>query len=215
MEFEAFSSRDAASRAAAGYLETALRRHLRQHGQAALAVSGGSSPEACFRLLAQAELPWNKVKITLTDERSTPVTDAASNEGMLRRSLLTRRAAAAEFVPLQPGALERLPRPCACTLAGMGEDGHFASIFPDHPDLSSALSPDNQELCFPVTTRASSLPRVSMSLAMLLQSAVIYLLAFGAAKRAIIEAPGGLPVAALLTQQRTPVHVLWAPQEPS
>ncbi len=211
MVIEEFSDREQASEAIARHIQSALQNHLETKPEATFIASGGTSPLQCFKLLSQSELPWERVKVTLSDERSVPVTNENSNEGMLRRTLLTNRAAAAEFVPLEKHALELLAKPFACALVGVGEDGHFASIFPDNVNLPTALALDNTELCFPVTTGASPLPRISMSLALLLQSEVIYLLAFGESKRAIIKSPDDYPVAALLLQQRTPVHVIWAP----
>ncbi len=211
MIVEEFTDRDQASAAIAAYIHNALRNHLKRQADATLVASGGASPQHCFTLLSQSGLPWDRVRVTLSDERTVAVTNKNSNEGMLRGTLLTNRAAAAKFVPLEKYSLQLLAKPFACTLLGVGEDGHFASIFPDNLNLRAALALDNSELCFPVTTGASPLRRISMSLALLLQSKIIYLLAFGESKRTIIDAPDGYPVAALLRQQRAPVHVIWAP----
>ena len=111
--------------------------------------------------------------------------------------------------------LKGLPFPFACSLLGMGEDGHFASLFPDAEDLDKGLITDWQQLWMPVHTAASPHPRVSLTLAALSRSDEIVLLIFGDAKREVIEAaktPGSkLPVSALLLQKRAPVSVLWAP----
>jgi hypothetical protein len=44
-----------------------------------------------------------------------------------------------------------------------------------------------------------------------MQTDLIVLLAFGTAKRRILEAPDGLPVAHVLAQRRAPLRVIWAP----
>ncbi len=207
---ERFPDRTGAARAAAAALADALRARLVAHDRAAIAVSGGTTPAEAFGLLAAEALPWDRVQVTLTDERRVPVDDPASNEGMLRRTLLINGASAAEFVALEADALEALPERFSAVLVGMGEDGHFASIFPDLADLEGALDPDADESCREVRTAASPHPRTTLSVARLLASDLIVLLAFGEAKRAVLEAPDGLPVAALLAQTRTPVRVLWA-----
>jgi 6-phosphogluconolactonase/glucosamine-6-phosphate isomerase/deaminase len=54
------------------------------------------------------------------------------------------------------------------------------------------------------------LPRISMNLAMILQSHLIILLVKGAEKQAVLKAAKtdqGLPVHALLAQTITPVHI--------
>lgn len=208
---EIFPDRTTAARAAATALADALRARLGTQERAAIAVSGGTTPAETFGLLATEDLPWDRVQVTLTDERRVPVDDPASNEGMLGRTLLRGDAAAAAFVRLEEEALAALPERFAAVLLGMGEDGHFASIFPDLPDLAGALDPDVDELCREVRTAASPHPRTTLSYARLLASDLVVLLAFGEAKRAVLEAPGNRPVAALLTQTRTPLRVLWAP----
>ena len=56
------------------------------------------------------------------------------------------------------------------SLLGMGEDGHFASLFPDADKLDEGLKTDWQRLCIPVDTAASPHPRVSLTLAALSRS---------------------------------------------
>ena len=236
-----FASREAASREAARRMAAALRARLAAPGPASLVVSGGATPGRCFELLSREELPWSRVQVTLTDERCVPPGHAASNETMLRRCLLVQAAANAGFVPPETAALATLARPPEVALVGMGEDGHFASIFPDNPALASLLDPDSPTEVADVVTGASEYRRRTVSLSFLLQSRRILLLAFGAAKKRILMAPGKLPVAALLQQQepqqnglqqnglqqkklqtnkrqqtrlsqtRAPVDILWAP----
>ena len=206
-----FSSREEASRESARLIASALRSRLAAPGPASLVVSGGSSPARCFELLSQEDLAWSRVRVALTDERCVPVNHEASNEGMLRQRLLVHRAANAAFVPTDAGALAALERPLDVALVGMGEDGHFASIFPDNPALATLLDPDNMTEVVDITTASSEYRRCTVSLSFLLQSRVILLLAFGEAKRQLMMAPGKLPVAALLQQTQVPVTIHWAP----
>ena len=126
-----FPDRAQATAAATERLEAALREHLDRNGGAALAVSGGTTPEPVFHALAERPLPWECISVTLTDERCVPATDPASNEGLLRRSLFQGAARAARFVPLSDDGVAHLPHRLAAVLLGMGEDGHFASLYPD------------------------------------------------------------------------------------
>lgn len=208
---EVHSDRAAASTVAAELLAAALNDRLSEAAQASLVVSGGSTPAGALEQLAQAPLPWDRISVLLTDERCVPVSDPASNERMVRECLLTGAAAAAGFVRLEPGRKIAAPMPFAAVLAGMGEDGHFASLFPDLDDLEAALDPEAPPGCLTVSTVASPHPRVSLNLAALTAARLVVLLAFGAAKRAVIEAPDAYPVGRLLTQTRAPVRVLWAP----
>jgi len=211
MNLQRYGSRDAASAAAAALMTGALSGRLSRDGQATLVVSGGSSPTASLSRLSATPLDWGRVLVTLTDERCVPVTDEASNERMVRERLLRDKAADAHFVRLDEQGLASLPKPFACSLIGVGEDGHFASLFPDLAELDAALDLDNPNGCVPVHTAASPHPRVSMTLAQLVQSDLLLLLAFGERKLAVLEDPDGLPVAALLNQTRAPLQVIWAP----
>ena len=228
MQFKTFESREAASIAAAEAIAALLERRLDAHEKASLVVSGGTTPSRCFAELADLELDWDNVHVVLSDERWVPADSDDSNEKLVRETLLTGRAAGASLLPVyredtDPAArseeidqaIRLLPFPFACALLGMGEDGHFASLFPDAGNLEAGLDPDNTTLCLPVSTAASPHPRISLTLSALSRSDEIILLVFGAAKRAVLESATSLqselPVARLLLQKRAPVNVYWAP----
>jgi len=222
-----FATRDEASQAAARFIVEQLRDELAASNEAAFVVSGGSSPVKCFEALSKAALPWRRVHVLLSDERWVPPGDSDSNERLVRDHLLVDAAAEARLLPVyaeQATPMSRcvdldieiadVPRPRACALLGMGTDGHFASLFPDATDLDRGLDPKGRRSFMPVTTAASPHPRISMTLPALLDSKAVLLLIFGAEKRAVYEAAraddSSLPVAHLLRQRQSPVHVFWA-----
>ena len=207
MKVQRFSSRDLASKAAASWLTCKIRHSLHADETTGVIVSGGSTPKDCLEHLSKADLPWDRAMVSLTDERCVPVDDAASNEGMLREHFFVDRASAAAFQPVGDLQADSL----SCALVGMGEDGHFASIFPDNPDLESLLDPAAEPQTQQVETAGSEHKRMTLNLAWLLQSDHILLLIFGNAKREIVNNPGELPIAALLSQDQVPVAVYWAP----
>lgn len=92
--------RDAHAAALAETVTTALREALAARGEALLIVSGGRSPVPFLERLAQAELDWSKVLVTLADERWVPGDHPDSNAGLLRKHLFQGPAAAAGFVDL-------------------------------------------------------------------------------------------------------------------
>jgi 6-phosphogluconolactonase len=223
-----FESRDAASLAAADEIAKRLAGRLELQPKASLVVSGGTTPKRCFNELAKTALDWPRVHVLLSDERWVPPDDDDSNEKLVRDTLLQGYAEGAELLPVfsTTTTIERrcdeidrqirlLPFPFACALLGMGEDGHFASLFPDADNLSEGLDVDNERLCIAVNTDASPHPRVSLTLAALARSDSIVLLMFGDKKREIYEQAkskgSDLPVARLLKQKKAPVNVYWAP----
>ena len=171
-------------------------------------MSGGSTPLACYQLLSAKNLDWQEVIITLTDERCVPVTHPDSNTLMIRNHMLVGQAAEGQFIDIRE---VDLTSPFDAVLVGMGEDGHFASIFPDSPQLHDALNLRKPPGWFHTTTSASEHERTSLNLSALIHTSSVILLAFGARKQAILNNPTGFPVAGLLEQEQTPVEIIWAP----
>jgi 6-phosphogluconolactonase len=224
-----FENREEASLAAAKRIVKALQRRLDGNGKASVVVSGGTSPARCFANLAESQaVDWSRVHVVLSDERWVPPDHDDSNEKLVRETLITGAARDASLLPVfrrdidAAGRCKELdeellsvPFPFACVLLGMGEDGHFASLFPDASNLDEGLVTDSKQLCIPVRTAASSHLRISLTLAALSRSDEVLLLIFGDAKREIYEAAkataGTFPVSRLLKQKRAPVRVYWAP----
>ena len=76
-------------------------------GTGFLAVSGGTTPAHFFAELSKAAIDWNKVIVTLVDERLVPPASPRSNARLVADKLLQGPAAAAHFVPLYHGADDR------------------------------------------------------------------------------------------------------------
>jgi 6-phosphogluconolactonase len=222
---ETVETRDHAGRLCADWIAAELRGAITRSGKASFVATGGSTPVECYRHLAAEDLDWSKVSVILSDERWVDTFSEHSNENMVRSSLLVGAASGAHFISLKArrggygeGAKRaeialRALAPFDVVLLGMGEDGHFASLFPGNPALAEGLDLDGGRLCLGVAAGqpAPEIPRVSLTLAALTQSRMIILLISGDAKRAVVEAPDGKPIAALLAQTRTPVRIVWAP----
>ncbi|MDE1893384.1 MAG: 6-phosphogluconolactonase [Xanthomonadaceae bacterium] len=226
-----FSDGQAQALALAERAAAQLRASLAARGEAALAVSGGSTPKLFFAALAQQQLDWSRVHVTLVDERWVPDTDPRSNARLVKSLLLQGDAAAATFVPLYTGdaspeaglaiaraRIDALPRPFDVVVLGMGDDGHTASFFPGGDHLAEALDLDGTASAWPMHAPGAGEPRITLSLPALLQTRALYLLVCGDGKRDLLaDARLGLdearhyPVRAVLTQTRVPVAVYWCP----
>jgi len=223
-----FETRKAASDAAAEKIAAAMKRRLDAQKSASLVVSGGTSPIDCFAALSETDLDWQRVEVLASDERWVPANHEDSNEKLIREGLLTGKATSASFIPFfSPGMspadrcreldedIRFIAFPFACSLLGMGADGHFASLFPDADNLDAGLDPESTTLCIPVTTASSPYARISLTLSALARSDEIVLLFFGDDKRRVFEdAVNGnetYPVRRLLMQKHAPVNSYWAP----
>lgn len=206
-----------------------LAQAIALRGQASLVVPGGRTPAPWFDVLSGTDLFWHRVHVTLTDERWVPREDEASNERLVRERLLRDKAATAKLTGLGSSApdatagaldawqrLRGIERPFDLVVAGMGEDGHFASLFPGDPASLAGLDATQPPACIAVRAGTEPRERISLNLAALLQARQLALLVTGESKLALIEAQQQgaaepLPVRALLHQQRVPLSIWWSP----
>lgn len=225
-QIEVFNSRENLYDAAASVLVSALTTAVAKRGQAGFAATGGTTPAPVYDRLALMTAPWDKVVVTLSDDRFVPPSHAGSNEGLVRRHLLVGEAAKVQFAPLyfegvsqEESALKAeegvaAASPFGAVLLGVGADGHFASLFPGSPVLAQGLDPETERLVLaaPAGHPAPDIPRLSLTFAALTRTDLIVLLVTGEAKRALLEGPidPALPVASILKQDRARVRILWA-----
>ncbi|MGP0172514.1 6-phosphogluconolactonase [Pseudomonas sp. NCHU5208] len=214
------------AKAQAEQVAAALREAVAERGHATLVVSGGRSPVAFFQALSAQALPWNKVLVSLADERWVPVSHADSNEALVRRHLLQGPAAEAHLLGLyrSAGSLEQaaelteqalreLP-PIDVLVLGMGTDGHTASLFPGSPNLPQALQADCPRRCLPML--APSVPHQRLTLTLpVLKAARLQILAIeGQNKLAVLEQalqqrdPHSMPINAFID---APLNIYWCP----
>lgn len=227
MAHHAFSSGESLARNLANDVAAALTRRLVAHGAAGLVVSGGRTPAAFLGELARRDLDWSKVSVTLADERCVPSDDPASNLRFVRGAFANTPASAAALIDIDAAtpdaaarwnaALLQFPRPFAAVILGMGDDGHFASLFPGSPGLAAALNLANTtnvvEGIAPTEPRA----RLSLTLPTLLDTDLLALHITGESKLATLQrasCPGSaleMPVRALLEQRRVRLEIYHAP----
>lgn len=222
---ESFANSDSLADHAAGLVTNALAAAIAQRGAAVLVGTGGRSPAPVYDRLARAPLEWERISVTLSDDRFVPPTSPDSNERLVRERLLIGAAAAAAFTPMSveapsveaaAEAVEAGVRglaPFDVMLLGMGEDGHVASLIPGSPVLAAGMDPAGERFCLGVPAGAGSPPlaRVTLTMRALLQARLTLILISGEAKRRIVEQGNGLPVHALLEQAKAPVRILWTP----
>jgi 6-phosphogluconolactonase len=227
---ETFPTADAWAATIAGRLEETLGAAVLQNGRAVFAGPGGSTPSPIYARLAQADIGWDKIAVTLVDERHVPETSPESNARLIRDVLLHGPAAAARFIPLYSPAVtvDRAAALAAHALAeagdrfdavllGMGEDGHICSMFPNSPTLKTLLTPTLKPTVLGVPPgRDGAAPpqeRLSINLPWLISAGRVILGLKGSVKRSVFEREAGgdpatQPIAALIAA-KVPLEVVW------
>jgi 6-phosphogluconolactonase len=220
-----FATREALMRAAAKRMADALTDAISKHGSACAALSGGGTPAPAYRALAAMPLDWPKITLSLVDERYVPPSDAASNEGLVRRDFKDAFDAGVQFRPMYApptvdqaaDIAERIYAPMRIDIAlmGMGGDGHTASWFPGAAKLGEALDLDNPRTVMALTAAQAdgSCERLTLTRAAFTRIGSVLLLITGADKRARLEAALAgdyAPVAALFAPALPQPEVLWA-----
>jgi len=230
MEEFAFPNRHALATAIAERLADALRDGIKRNGTASLVVPGGTTPVDVFEHLAGADLAWEKINVIPCDERWVAVDHADSNEGLIRRHLMIGKATRAQVctlyrplpspsdtLPDVTRALQTVKRPFDAVFLGMGEDGHFASLFPGRTETASALALDQPQDLMALNTPAKGYPRIGLTLRALTDTRTLILAVPGAAKRVVLQNAiahidkNDLPVAALFRQNRVKVDIMLSP----
>ena len=195
-----------------------------------LALAGGKTPLPIYRTLGQYwSLNGQRARIVPTDDRCVAHDHAASNIAALRTTFGdSADCLAITSVDGDTNASLREARSILsnidtfdAVLLGMGEDGHFASLFPGAINLREGLAPDARDDA--ILTTPDPLPpeapfrRISLTLPRLLNTRELHLCITGARKLDVLQQAASqstdlpYPVAALLRQTALTVHVHWSP----
>lgn len=192
-----------------------LNESLSLFGHASLIVCGGSSPISIFKDLSKSEINWSKITISLVDDRLVDSQHNDSNEKLVNDYLKTDKASSAKFISLcnESELLLKIIRPFSVMLLGMGEDGHFASLFPDlidkNPEYFNKKSTPKLIQTEPMGSPCHK--RISMNLSMILQSNNIYLLIPNQKKLEVFnnaKIDKSLPLYYLLNQDISKVEII-------
>jgi 6-phosphogluconolactonase len=196
------------AQSAAARLVVRLLDAQAERGLASIVLTGGRTADLIYRAMADSPalsaVDWRRVDVWWGDERFLPDGDPDRNETQARAALLDR-------LPLDPARVHPMPaarsgldpesaaaryadelaasaRPGTATLPhfdllllGVGEDGHVASVFPEHPSAYETR---------PVAgvRGAPKAPpnRVTLTLPAINTAAEVWLLATGSEKAGVI-----------------------------
>ena len=228
IQLSKFAKVEHLNRSFARRISQMLNAGIEEAGRASLVVSGGRTPAALFETLSKTNVDWSKVDISLADERWVDVEDDASNEKMLRSTLLKNNASAANFIGLKTSHsdatdaveqctsnLAQIHMPFDVLILGMGEDGHTASLFPCSAEVNQGLDLESGNTYIAVQPKTAPNQRMSLTLPALLNSKHIFLHLTGESKKQALEqAVAGEDEAAtpiLAVINNATVELMWAP----
>lgn len=203
-----------------------LNAGIAENGTASMVVSGGSTPKALFEKLSHVDLPWEKVTISLVDERWVDPEHKDSNEYLVKTHLLKNNAKSASFIGLKnraetakTGVAQCLKEisvfsiPFDVVILGMGDDGHTASFFPGAAALDEALSTD--DACIALMPPKAPYERITLSRNRLLDTRSLLLHIEGENKYHVyLEAlkdgsTEAMPIRAMIRQDILPLEVYY------
>ena len=175
------------------------------HGEFNLCLTGGTTPERTYDLLAtrfELSVDWKEVHFYWGDERSVPPDDPASNYAMANRTILSK-------LKIKPDQIHRIhgeDAPAAAAheyedqlrermnlgdaefprfdlmLLGLGDNCHMLSLFPGIPALH-----EQHRLVVPVEVEDKVRNRITLTAPVMNNSARIMFLVSGEKKAAAVK----------------------------
>lgn len=180
---------------AAMIMQLNIEKTLHKKGACSVLLTGGKSGSRLYK--AWSLLPGFKalsgVNFYLGDERCVHHSDPMSNFGMIMRdlfdgiiqpgcNLIGPQVDSKKIEDLISNYESKLPKFFDLAIFGIGDDGHFASLFP----FSSALNERTRRVAY-ITAPIYPYSRITITPALILSSNSIYALAPGLEKGAILK----------------------------
>ena len=191
---------------------------IQQRGRFTIVLAGGNTPQGVYRMLRGADTDWSGWQVYFGDERCLPAIDPDRNSRMAAEAWLDHVAIPKSQVHTLPAA--RGARAAAqayantlrhvgdfdLVLLGLGEDGHTASLFPDHDWGADADAADTLAVFDAPKPPAQ---RVSLSARRLSRARAVLFLVTGEAKHdAVTRWRAGADIPAHAIQPQAGVDVL-------
>ncbi|PRX32458.1 6-phosphogluconolactonase [Orenia metallireducens] len=173
-----------------------IKKLLQEKDYLVLGIVGGSSVAGVFSYLKEYSINWNKVHIFMADERLVPLDSDESNYKLAKEAFLDELLASGELAEenLHPfvyksnqgdyglnSYIEELNRyggRMDMLLLSAGEDGHTASLFPNHPSIKQ----EDKSYILVDNSPKPPVKRISASKNLLLKAKESFLLFFGEQK---------------------------------
>ncbi|MBL0848492.1 MAG: 6-phosphogluconolactonase [Candidatus Liberibacter ctenarytainae] len=210
---------------------TQLSLGITKRGYASLALSGGLTPQIFLRELSVINIDWDKILITLVDERFVPLEDPRSNQAFLSKYFFKNKAQKSSFIALyslgkdleesiqiaNDKIQESICFPFDVVVLGMGTDGHTASFFPQGNTLFTALDANTPRSVIAIKDGITHEQRITMTFSALYDARFLAVHIEGAKKKHTLDqAIAGfdtmkMPIRSILWHAHSLVEIYWAP----
>jgi len=188
------NSPEEVAREAADYLYRKITDCAVENGICHVVLPGGTTPAYCISLLAEKNLPWDKIHWYPGDERCYPIGHKDRNDTMIKNRLFIQEGSMKENfhpIPAELGPVHGAESYASLieeisefdvVVLGMGEDGHTASLFPGNEALNNiaAVVPVHDSPKLPGE-------RVSIGLDMLKYAGECIIIATGSGKKDALD----------------------------
>lgn len=142
--WHSFMNADELEQGVVAEIQRQARLAIDMHNSFSIVLSGGTTPRRVYEALRHIKTEWRSWHIYFGDERCLPIGDAERNSSMAAHAWLDYveiPATQIHTIPAEKGAAigaeayARIVDKIAIfdlVLLGLGEDGHTASLFPNH-----------------------------------------------------------------------------------
>ncbi|GAA4445862.1 6-phosphogluconolactonase [Nibrella saemangeumensis] len=203
MKLQTYKDPTELSRAVADWLVSYIGEVLERQNRFTIALSGGSTPQKLFELLAtppyRETIAWDRLHIFWGDERYVPFTDERNNARMASEALLNHvpipkskihhwqtdlqpEAAAAAYGQLLHHYFDKQTSTFDLVLLGMGDDGHTLSLFP-----GTEVVFEDQAWTSAYHLNAQDMYRLTLTAPVVNQSACVAFLVTGQGKATVLK----------------------------
>lgn len=166
-------------------LSLKLTKDITRFKKINLILSGGRSPIKEYESLFKKKLNWENVSLFLLDDRLVRINDKRSNFYNINK-ILEKNNLHNKLRPINKYYLnktkisyisKKLQKKKTITVLGMGNDGHYASIFRESKKYKLLTNVSNKPSIYRVEPLGKpKVARVTMNLSMILLSSKIYLI---------------------------------------
>ena len=200
---------------------------IKETGQASFALSGGKTPLSLYEKLSSKDIDWKKINLYLVDERLVDLNSSKSNQFNILNALSKETSDFKEFRSFEykrdaKGKIKLVNKekkydfPLNFILLGMGNDGHFGSIYPNLNNTKFLLDSNNKFYISHTRTNEEIPDRFTMTYKTISQSEMIIIYIKGRDKLSLIQkivandvSSNQYPVKKIFNEFENNLHLYW------